>query len=104
MQHIHDLSAREIMPGISGKYVHGNTCTFGYVDIKAGTIMPTHHHVHEQITYVLEGELEMTIGAETIVLTAGMVNIIPSNMPHSAIAHIPCKLIDFFSPVREDYR
>jgi len=60
--------------------------------------------VQEQITYILEGELDMVIGGEACLLTAGMYYVIPSNTLHSAVAKTPCKLIDVFSPVREEYK
>jgi len=44
------------------------------------------------------------IGGEPCSLTAGMYHIIPSHMPHSALAVTDCRVIDTFSPVREDYR
>jgi quercetin dioxygenase-like cupin family protein len=78
--------------------------TFGYVEIRAGSNLPAHQHVHEQITYMIEGTLDMTIGGKYCPLTDGMYYIIPSNTPHSAIAKTDCKLIDVFCPVREDYK
>ena len=66
--------------------------------------MPLHHHMHEQITHILEGELKMQIGGEEFLLNGGSVYVIPSNTPHSAIAKTDCKVIDAFSPVRDDYR
>jgi quercetin dioxygenase-like cupin family protein len=66
MQHINDIPSKEIATGILGKYVHGSGITFGYANINAGSILPAHHHVHEQITFILKGELEMTIGDDTI--------------------------------------
>ena len=53
---------------------------------------------------MIEGKLKMQIGNEEFVLEPGIVKVIPSNTPHSAIALTDCKLIDVFSPVREDYR
>jgi quercetin dioxygenase-like cupin family protein len=46
----------------------------------------------------------MVIGGDPCHLTAGMYHIIPADMPHSAVAVTDCKLIDAFSPVREDYK
>jgi quercetin dioxygenase-like cupin family protein len=104
MHHLNDIPSKELAIGIRGKYVHGSDTTFGYVLIKSGSILPTHYHVHEQITYIVKGELEMTIGGETFTLTEGTVHVIPSNTPHSAVARMDCIVIDVFSPVREDYR
>ena len=104
MSHISDLNIKTIIAGIAGRYIHGEKCSMGVVEIEAGSNLPLHHHPHEQITFILEGELEMTIGGETMTLRAGDYYVIHSNVPHSAVAHKACKLIDVFSPVREDYK
>jgi quercetin dioxygenase-like cupin family protein len=104
MDLIKNIKPKELVPGITGYYTHGNSMTFGYVELKAGSNIPMHQHVHEQITYILEGELDMVIGGQACLLTAGMYHVIPSNTPHSAIAKTDSKVIDAFSPVREDYR
>ncbi len=104
MQQIKNISPKELVPGITGYYAHANSMTFGYVELRAGSSIPTHQHVHEQITYILEGELDMVIGGEACLLTAGMYHVITSNTPHSAIAKTACKVIDAFSPARDDYK
>ena len=104
MQRIKDIKPKELVPGVTGYYAHGDKHTLGLVELKAGSIVPEHHHMHEQITYILEGQLDMTIGGESFSLTQGTCHVIPSNMPHSAVAVTDCRLIDTFSPVREDYR
>ena len=104
MNNIKSIPPRELVAGFTGHYVHGKDLTLGYVEIKAGNNLPEHHHVHEQITYIIEGQLDMMIDDKPCSLTAGMYHVIPSNTPHSAIAKTDCKVIDAFSPVREDYR
>jgi quercetin dioxygenase-like cupin family protein len=104
MQPIKDLPPKLLAPGLTGYYVHGKNMTLGMVEIKKGSILPQHYHVHEQITYIIEGQLDMTIDGKACSLKAGMYHVIPSNAPHSAIAITDCKLIDVFNPVREDYR
>jgi quercetin dioxygenase-like cupin family protein len=84
--------------------VHGETSSVVFWDIAKGGVSPEHHHVHEQTTYIVEGELEMTIGGEKILFTPGTVHVIPSHVPHSALAVTDCKVIDFFAPARDDYR
>lgn len=98
------LETKELVPGISGQLIHTGTMTVGYFDITKGAILPEHAHIHEQITSLIEGELEMTINGETKVMKAGHVATIPSNTPHSAVAITDCKVIDVFNPVREDYK
>ena len=101
---IKNIKPKELVPGITGYYAHGDSMTFGYVELKAGSTVPMHQHVQEQITYIIEGELDMVIGGQNFLLSAGMYHVIPSNMPHSAIAKTACKVIDAFSPVREEYK
>ena len=104
MQQIKDIKPKILVPGITGYYTHGDSMTFGLVELEQGSTVPLHQHVQEQITYILEGELDMIIGDKNCLLTAGMYYVIPSNTPHSAIARTACKVIDAFTPVREDYR
>lgn len=101
---ISEVKQKKLIEGIIGQYVHGVTTTFGYVTIVKGSQLLLHHHPHEQITFMLEGKLEMQIGEEIVILEPGIVKVIPSNTPHSAVALTDCILIDVFSPVREDYR
>lgn len=102
--HVKDIPPREVVPGFTGRFVHGQQSTLAFWEIKAGHTLPLHHHVHEQITYVVSGELQMEIGGEQMVLSAGMTGVIPSNVPHSGHALTDCVVIDSFAPVREDYR
>lgn len=99
-----DNPARQLAPGLIGHYVHGQQTTLGVVDIEAGSQLAAHQHPHEQITYILEGELDMKIGDEQVTLTAGMCYVIPSNTLHGAVAKVHCRVLDVFAPVREDYR
>jgi quercetin dioxygenase-like cupin family protein len=104
MPDIKDIKVKEVVPGILGHYAHGAGLTLGYVEVAAGSILPQHSHVHEQITYIIEGQLDMVIGGKDCSLKAGMYYVIPSNVPHGATAPVDCKVIDVFNPVREDYR
>lgn len=104
MEQIKNIKPKELVPGITGYYAHGEKMTFGYVELLEGASVPTHHHAQEQITYVIEGQLDMIIGGKACSLMPGMYHVIPSDTPHSAIAKKFCKLIDAFSPVREDYK
>lgn len=93
-----------IWPGITGKFMHTDHMSYGMLTIASGTPLPEHSHPHEQWTHLLEGELELTIGDETMILTAGMSAHMPPNVPHSGRTLSDCKLMDCFLPVREDIR
>lgn len=93
----------QIWDGIYGTISHSENSTFCHFTIVSGSDLPEHSHVHEQWCHVLEGELEFVINGEKKLLTAGMAAFIPSGAPHSAKAFTECKVIDCFTPVREDF-
>jgi quercetin dioxygenase-like cupin family protein len=101
---IKNLPPKELVPGITGYYAHGVKLTFGYVELEKGSSVPEHSHPQEQITFIIEGQLDMVIGGNPCSLTTGMYFVIPSNCRHSAVAITECKVIDAFAPVREDYK
>jgi quercetin dioxygenase-like cupin family protein len=104
MDQIKNIKPKQLAEGIQGYYAHGEKHTMGLVELKKGSIVPMHSHIHEQITYILEGQLDMIIDGVACPLTEGMYHVIPSNVLHSAVAITDCKVIDTFSPVREDYK
>lgn len=93
----------QIWPGISGSVYHSEQLTFGHFNIEQGIKLPAHSHPHEQWTNLIEGKLEFDIDGKKEVLLPGMTAYIPSGLNHSAVAIKPCKVIDCFLPVREDF-
>src|SRR5688572_32340336 len=76
-----DIQHSRIWDGIHGALHHSDSLTFGHIIVEEGAVLPEHHHIHEQWTHVLDGELEFTIAGETQVLSAGMTAFIPSDVP-----------------------
>lgn len=99
-----DIKHSRIWDGIHGALHHSDSLTFGHIIIEEGAKLPEHHHIHEQWTHVLDGELEFTMAGETQILKAGMTAFVPSGVPHSANAITRVKLLDCFLPVREDFK
>ncbi|UII74912.1 cupin domain-containing protein [Flagellimonas sp. HMM57] len=99
-----EIQSQEIMPGYHGKMVHGESMTWAFWDVEKGAEVPEHYHVHEQIMHVLEGSFEFTLGGNKAIYQPGDVVIVPSNVPHSGKALTTCKLMDIFSPAREEYK
>ena len=98
------VPSKPLMAGITAHVAHLERMTLSEAVLTAGAVLPTHQHPHEQCTYVLAGRLEFTIGPETQVLEPGMCALIPGGTPHGARALTACRVLDAFSPVREDYR
>ncbi len=101
---ISEIPQKELAKGITGRYVHSETTTIGFVEIEKGAILPAHSHIHEQTTQIISGKLKMTIDGLTQILEPGAITIIPSNIVHSAIALTHCEVTDTFCPIREDYK
>jgi quercetin dioxygenase-like cupin family protein len=104
MIEISNLPQNEIKEGFKARFVHTENLTLGYWDVVEGAVLPMHSHFHEQITQVLEGEFELTVGEQTQVYRLGQIVVIPPHIPHGGKALTECKLFDIFCPVREDYQ
>ena len=103
-QLIAEIEPKEIIKGFNARFVHTETMTIAYWDVEAGSEIPLHHHIHEQVSQILEGEFEMNIGGKTKIHKPGSILVIPSNVEHSGKAITACKILDIFNPVREDYK
>ena len=101
---IADIEQKEVLKGFLGRFLHTDSFTIAFWDIKAGSELPLHSHYHEQTTQVTEGEFEMTVDGQTKIYTPGTILKIPSNIEHKGRAITHCKITDIFSPVREDYK
>jgi quercetin dioxygenase-like cupin family protein len=99
-----DLVEREIVPGYRAKFVHSGNMTLAYWEVDQDASLPEHSHPHEQIVNVLEGRFELTLDGEPQILEPGMVAVIPGGISHGGKALTPCRIIDAFHPVREDYQ
>ena len=98
------LPARKIFAGADGHYVHTAKMTLGEVELAADVVVPLHQHSHDQFSYVLAGRVEFTVGAETRTMNAGDCAVIPGGTPHGCRTLTACRLLDTFSPARDDYR
>ncbi|HXY01022.1 MAG TPA: cupin domain-containing protein [Candidatus Limnocylindrales bacterium] len=88
---------------IGREMVVGDKIMLARVFMKKGAHVPQHHHHNEQVTYILEGALKFAIDGREIVVHAGEVLCIPSNMPHEAWALEDTLDLDVFTPPREDW-
>lgn len=73
------------------------------VYFEEGAIGELHSHPHEQITYILDGEFEFNIGGEKKIVKAGDTTFKEPNVVHGAICLKAGRLLDIFTPHREDF-
>lgn len=68
-----------------------------------GGVGALHSHPHVQTSYVAEGTFEVTIDGVTETISAGGGYIVPSGKVHGVRAVTAGRLIDTFTPRREDF-
>ena len=69
-----------------------------------GVVAPVHSHPHEQVGYVVSGELVLIMeGQDDVRLRAGSSYYVPPNVRHGVVIHAPTVLVDVFTPIREDF-
>ncbi|MDA3133675.1 cupin domain-containing protein [Atlantibacter hermannii] len=73
------------------------------VNFQEGAVGAMHNHPHEQLTYVLSGEFEFTIGDETRRVTAGDTLYKEPHIMHGCVCIKAGTLLDTFTPMREDF-
>ena len=79
-----DVPADETLPGIVRQSVSGESFTVVRYTYQPGSVFPAHSHPEEQLTIVHSGEIEFTVGGETVLLREGMLAVIPPGVPHGA--------------------
>ena len=101
-----DMEKERVKDLLDRRLITGERIMLAHVYLQKGCIVPKHHHDNEQITYVLEGALKFWIGEdqdEEVIIRAGEVLHIPSNVPHKALALEDTLDVDIFSPPRQDW-
>jgi quercetin dioxygenase-like cupin family protein len=88
---------------ISRKVISGEKAMVAQVFLKKDAVVPEHRHESEQITYILEGALKFELEGKEVVVHAGEVLHIPSNVPHRAVALEDTLDLDIFAPIRQDW-
>ena len=101
-----DIPAEQLKKGLSRKLITGDRMMIAHVYFESGEEVPRHSHDNEQVTYILSGALRFWFGAadeQEVTVRAGEVVIIPSNLPHRAVALEATLDVDIFAPPRQDW-
>lgn len=70
---------------------------------KPGAIGYEHAHPHEQMCYCLSGEFVFSVGDESRTISAGDSVYVPASTLHGATCISEGRLLDIFTPQREDF-
>jgi len=99
-----DLPKMELFPGVLSGIVAGENLMLSFLEMAEGCEVPEHSHPHEQAGLVLEGRFRFRIGGEEKVVGPGEAFVIPPDVAHRGMVEAgPAKILDIFSPPREDY-
>jgi len=100
-----DLKPMEMFSGVKRRTLaHGESIMITEFSWEKGSKVPVHSHPSEQASYIVKGELKITIGGRKSFLQKGDGYLVPPNVKHSQFALKKTITLDMFSPPREDYK
>lgn len=103
-----EMEPQHPAPGMQRRIVHTDRLMLVNIEFTDGPTQkpdPFHSHPHEQVAYVVEGEIILFVADEPgVKLLAGDHYAIPSDVPHT-IQRLTkvVRIIDCFTPLREDF-
>lgn len=103
IQRWEDEPIEELTPLIGRQVVHTENLTIARIHLRAGAVVPSHAHTHEQVATVIEGRLRFVVGSEETEVAAGESMFVPSGEPHEVEALDDSLVLDVFSPARDDW-
>jgi quercetin dioxygenase-like cupin family protein len=100
---LNEIPEENVTDLFSRKFFTGEKITVAFINMKKGCAVPLHHHESEQFSYAITGALKFKVAGQELMLNAGEILEIPSNVPHEAVATEDFTGIDVFSPIRADW-
>jgi quercetin dioxygenase-like cupin family protein len=97
------LPTEEMNPHLTRKVIHTQNMTIARLHLKKGGVVPEHHHINEQVAYVVSGALMFQIDGKQLELRSGECLVIPPDVPHSVEVLEDSDVIDTFAPARADW-
>ena len=104
-----NVPREELGPLLARQMISGEKATVARIYLRKGAVVPAHRHEGEQFSYLLEGEMRFQVepaapeDRKEVIVKAGEVLCIASNVMHSAEALQDTISLDIFSPRREDW-
>jgi len=98
-----DIEPEQMNPLTTRQYVVGANTMLARLVLKKGSHVPVHHHMHEQISHVVEGSLNFLLEGKTVTVSAGEILCIPPHVAHEVIALEDSVALDIFNPPRQDW-
>jgi quercetin dioxygenase-like cupin family protein len=106
-QKFDQMQVTQIREGAERRLAYTDHLMMAIIDFKDGPKTepdPPHSHPHEQITYVVSGEILFFMCGEQLHLGPGDSYCVAPGIPHTIQLLTPSvRLVDCFTPIREDF-
>ena len=99
----HAIEREQLNPLVERQAIHSARMTMARLYLKAGAVVPRHHHENEQCTVLESGKLRFLFDDGEQILSGGEVMQIAPNAPHAVEALEDSVALDLFAPRREDW-
>ncbi len=94
----------EIFPGVSLHAIGGEQVLLCHVTYEPGTMVARHSHPEaEQVMWIVDGSLTMTVGDETKRLGPGDVVVVNAGVEHELYSENGLTFIEALAPVLRDH-
>lgn len=94
----------EICPGIKRQTLTSGASMYQMIaKLEAGSKMPEHRHPQEQIVHLLQGRMKLIVAGTAHEMTAGDSFYLEGNVPHGVETIEETRVVDTFSPPRDEY-
>ncbi len=99
------VALEQVAAGVTRQVVHGEQQTLVRYLYQPGAVFERHEHPQEQITIVLSGQIEFTIGDKVVTLDPGELVVIPGGVLHGArvLGETVVESINTLSPRRTEH-
>jgi quercetin dioxygenase-like cupin family protein len=93
-----------LCPGIKRRTMtSGKTMYQMVAELEAGSRMPEHRHPQEQVVHILQGRMRLVVEGQPHELATGDSFYLASNIPHGVETIEDTRVLDTFSPPRDEY-
>jgi uncharacterized RmlC-like cupin family protein len=100
------VPTEDVNPSMARKIISGEKLMIAKMKFKDGFVVPLHHHVHEQVTQVVSGQMRFWFGENkehTMDLFPVMLLSFLQTLPHEALMIGDVEEIDTWAPPRQDW-
>ena len=98
------VEPHEFAPGVTINAIGGEQVLMCRVKYEPGAVIPEHNHPDtEQLIYVVDGDITVTVEGQTETLRAGDVAVVNRGLNHNLSTEEGCTFIEALSPVPRDH-